>query len=81
MSLTAYIDGIPVYSTIAEAEKWAAQYGLTGYHTHVVLGQINYMGGTSHIQITQAINLLNPSTTIIGNGSSSGNTSGSSSGY
>ncbi len=80
MSLVSYIDGIPVYSTIAEAEEWAARYNLTGYHTHQILGQTNYMGGLSHAQIVQVVNSstnpLNSTTTIIGTPSSGGGSPG-----
>ena len=55
MSLITYIDGVPVYSTIAESMSWASQYNLSGYHEHIVSGRLGYMGGTSHQQITQAI--------------------------
>jgi len=57
MSFITNIDGVPLYTTIAEAELWASQYNLTGYHTHNVLGQIGYMGGTDHATITAAMNV------------------------
>ena len=65
MSLITHIDGVPLYSTIAEAVLWGRQYNLTGYHTHNVLGQVGYMGGTNHQQIVQAmrrgvVNVLQP---------------------
>ena len=56
MSFIRNIDGIPLYTTIEEAELWASQYNLTGYHTHNVLGQIGYMGGIDHATITAAMN-------------------------
>jgi|TARA_R100000231_G_scaffold42426_1_gene36952 hypothetical protein len=56
MSFIRNIDGVPLYTTIAEAELWASQYNLTGYHTHNILGQIGYMGGTDHATITAAMN-------------------------
>ena len=40
MSFVTNIDGVPVYTTIAEAELWGSQYGLTGHHTHVINGQV-----------------------------------------
>ena len=55
MSLMTYIDGVPVYSTIAESMSWGSQYNLSGYHEHIVSGRLGYMGGTNHQQITQAI--------------------------
>ena len=42
------IDGIPLYSTIAEALQWAQSRGLNGYHTHIYQGQTGYMGGFTH---------------------------------
>ena len=65
MSLITHIDGVPLYTTLAEAELWASQYNLSGYHTHNVLGIVGYMGGTSHEDITTAmqlgvINVLDP---------------------
>ena len=55
MSLITHIDGIPLFTTIAEAEVWGSQYGLSGTHTHNVLGQVGYMGGTNHAAITSAM--------------------------
>ena len=55
MSLITHIDGVPLFTTIAEAELWGSQYGLSGTHTHNVLGQIGYMGGTDHATITSAM--------------------------
>ena len=55
MSLIGNIDNIPVFTSIAEAELWGRQYGLSGYHTHTLLGQLGYMGGRNHSQITQAV--------------------------
>ena len=65
MSLITQIDGVPLYTTSAEAVLWARQYGLIGYHTHVVLGQVGYMGGTNHADIVAAmrggvVNPINP---------------------
>tara|TARA_R100001129_G_scaffold30604_1_gene20222 strand:+ start:197 stop:472 length:276 start_codon:yes stop_codon:yes gene_type:complete len=55
MSLIGNIDNIPLFTTIREAELWGQQYGLTGHHTHTLLGQLGYMGGTNHVEITQAV--------------------------
>ena len=62
MSLITHIDGVPLYTTLAEAELWASQYNLKGYHTHNVLGIVGYMGGASHEDITTAMQLgvINP---------------------
>ena len=54
MSLIGNIDNIPLFTTIAEAELWGSQYGITGYHTHMLLGQLGYMAGTTHADITAA---------------------------
>jgi len=50
MPRLAFISGIPLYSTQAEAEAWAAENGLTGYHIHMLYGQTGYMGGFTHNQ-------------------------------
>ena len=55
MSLIAHIDNVPLFTTIAEAEAWGDQYGLSGYHEHTVLGQTGYMGGKTHEEIVVAM--------------------------
>jgi len=55
MSLIAHIDNVPLFSTIQEAEAWADQYNLKGYHEHNVLGQVGYMGGEKHMDIVTAM--------------------------
>jgi len=55
MPVVQNIDGIPAYITIQEALAWASQYGITSYHTHVIAGEIAYMGGSTHDEITSAI--------------------------
>ena len=55
MSLITHIDKVPLFTTIEEAELWAEQYGLTGYHEHEVLGQLGYMGGNNHVEIQIAM--------------------------
>tara|TARA_R100000388_G_scaffold89401_1_gene70154 strand:+ start:403 stop:696 length:294 start_codon:yes stop_codon:yes gene_type:complete len=92
MSLIGNIDNIPLFTTIAEAELWGSQYGITGYHTHMLLGQLGYMAGTTHADITAAnlnvvTNPLTPSqvrrasrsniTTTFSSGYSSGGSSSS----
>tara|TARA_R100001163_G_scaffold1311_1_gene2100 strand:+ start:476 stop:718 length:243 start_codon:yes stop_codon:yes gene_type:complete len=64
MSLIAHIDNVPLFTTIAEAELWAKQYDLTGYHEHVILGQTGYMGGENHADIVSAMRsgVVNPIT-------------------
>ena len=55
MSLITHIDNVPLFTTIAEAETWGDQYGLSGYHEHEVLGQTGYMGGETHEEIVVAM--------------------------
>jgi len=55
MSLITHIDNVPLFTTIAEAETWGDQYGLSGYHQHTVLGQAGYMGGETHEEIVMAM--------------------------
>ena len=76
MSLIGNIDNIPLFTTIAEAELWGSQYGITGHHTHVLLGQLGYMAGTTHADITAAdlttvINPITPQQLIQATGASS----------
>ena len=58
MAVLTTIDGIPLYSTVAEALSYAAANGLAGYHTHNYLGQIGYMGGATHDQAVDDLNTL-----------------------
>jgi len=69
MPVVQNIDGIPAYTTIQEALDWASQYGVTSYHTHIIAGQVVYMGGSTHDEITSVMR------------SGAGPTSGSSGGY
>ena len=55
MPVVQNIDGVPAYTTIQEALDWASQYGVTSYHTHIIAGQVVYMGGSTHDEITSAI--------------------------
>ena len=60
MALLTTIDGVPVYSTVAEALAYAAANNLVGYHTHNVQGQIGYMGGATHTQAATSSSGFNP---------------------
>jgi hypothetical protein len=83
MSLITHIDGVPLFTTIAEAVLWGSQYGLTGHHTHTVLGQTGYMGGTDHATITSAMQggvVSNITTQQISN-TSTGSVGGGGGGY
>tara|TARA_R100000541_G_scaffold6386_3_gene13925 strand:+ start:1007 stop:1246 length:240 start_codon:yes stop_codon:yes gene_type:complete len=79
MSLVQSIDGIPAYTTTAEALAWASQYGITSYHTHVIAGEIAYMGGSTHDEITSAIR--SGSGPVSRSSSSSSSSSGGGGGY
>ena len=52
MSLIKTIDRIPVYSRLEEALKWGRERNIKGYHIHLVNGQVGYMSGESHANIT-----------------------------
>ena len=60
MALLTSIDGVPVYSTVAEALAYAAANNLVGYHTHNVQGQIVYMGGATHTLAATPSSGFNP---------------------
>ena len=57
MSLLTVIDGVPLYTTIEEADIYGSQYNLTGYHTHIHNGVTGYMSGVDHVTITAALAL------------------------
>ena len=57
MSLLTVIDGVPLYTTIEEADIYGSQYNLTGHHTHVYNGVTGYMSGVDHATITAALAL------------------------
>ena len=48
MGLIARISGVPLFSTTTEALRWGKSNNLQGYHSHVVNGQLGYMGGRNH---------------------------------
>ncbi len=84
MAILTNIDGVPLFSTVEEALAYAAQNGLSGYHTHMYQGQIGYMGGTTHgaaatsssgfqqqqdeLSMAQELNVSNPTNTSSGSG-------------
>ena len=55
MSFVGKIDGVPVYSTIMEAVVFGSQFGLQGYHEHILKGVKGYMGGVDHKDIKVAM--------------------------
>jgi len=61
MALLTLIDNIPLYSTLEEALAWGSAIGITGFHNHVFQGQIGYMPGESHDDLSINLNLLNVS--------------------
>ena len=48
MAFLTNISGIPLYSTVSEALKYASENNLKGYHTHRYKNRIGYMGGYTH---------------------------------
>ena len=78
------IDGVPLYSTMAEALQWGQSRGLNGYHTHVYQGQTGYMGGFTHstatVQNTTTLSSPQQSSTTSSSSSSSSSSGGSSGG-
>jgi len=70
MILTS-ISGIPLFTTVAEAEQWALANSLSGFHIHIYSGQTGYMGGANHasaISSTMNTNLIPPSSSTSGGG-------------
>jgi len=55
VSFIGKIDGVPVYSTIDEAVVFGSQFGLQGYHEHILKGVKGYMGGVDHKDIKVAM--------------------------
>ena len=50
MAILTIINGIPLFSTQAEAVAWGFSRGLVGSPTHNYQGETGYMGGISHSQ-------------------------------
>jgi len=79
------IDGVPLFTTIQEALQWASENGFQGYHTHVYQGQVGYMGGQNHNNITNAqstnLNIPNRSTGSVSTPTISSTPSGGGGGY
>ena len=66
------IDGIPLFSTVAEALAWASSNGVSGYHIHIYQGQTGYMGGYSHGTVISPTNTTTSSPMTSSSSSSSG---------
>ena len=78
MAIITLINGVPLYTTIQEAVKWAAARGWNGYHTHRHQGTLGYMGGANHAEALLASTNIS---TVIGTptgGGAMGGGSGSS---
>jgi len=61
MSVLKTIDNVPLFNSQSSAELWGKQYGLSGYHTHVVeegvyKGQTGFMAGSNHMEAVAAWN-------------------------
>jgi len=60
--LVKYIDGIPLFSTRVEAQKYFKEYGITTAHVHYYKKNSKllngYMPGSSHEDIIEQINYL-----------------------
>ena len=65
------IDGIPLFSTVAEALAWASSNGVSGYHIHIYQGQTGYMGGYSHGAVISPTNTTTSSPMTSSSSSSS----------
>lgn len=50
-----FIEGLPVFATPQEAEEYGKQFGLEGYHTHVIDEVMVYMPGTEHDEAVDAL--------------------------
>jgi len=53
MSIIAKIDGVPIFSSKWEAERWGDRFGFTGTHTHVYNNQTTWMAGENHGQMSK----------------------------
>ena len=54
MSIITKIDSTPLFTTKAQALKWARLNGLSGYHEHTYFGKKGYMAGRTHSQLSRA---------------------------
>ena len=48
MAILTTIAGIPLFTTVHEALRWAAGNNCSGYHTHNHQGRQGFMGCTNH---------------------------------
>ena len=63
MSIIAKINGIPLFTSKWEAERWGKRLGLTGTHTHVWQeSQVCWMAGKTHVEIN---NVFKPRKRVI----------------
>tara|TARA_R100001594_G_scaffold113794_2_gene148663 strand:+ start:213 stop:569 length:357 start_codon:yes stop_codon:yes gene_type:complete len=54
-----YIDSVPLFSTIKEAEEWGESMGLKGHHIHYSNGEKGYMGGLIHKNVISTPTSIN----------------------
>ena len=60
MSEIGKINGIPLFTSAQEALVWADANSVSGYHLHSLLGQVGFMGGTTHQQATEVVPVTIP---------------------
>ena len=62
MSIITKIDSIPLFTSKAEALRFARLNGLIGFHQHTYFGKKGYMAGINHNEATRANSLVNKTT-------------------
>jgi len=58
MAILTKMRGIPLFTTIQEAIKWAKFKRLNGYHVHYWQGEKGYMGGFTHAQAFESKRII-----------------------
>jgi len=62
MSIITKIDSIPLFTSKAEALRFARLNGLIGFHEHTYFGKKGYMAGINHNEATRANSFINKTT-------------------
>ena len=62
MSIITKIDSIPLFTSKAEALRFARLNGLIGFHQHTYFGKKGYMAGINHNEATRANSFINKTT-------------------
>ena len=62
MSIITKIDSIPLFTSKAEALRFARLNGLIGFHEHTYFGKKGYMAGINHNEATRANSFTNKTT-------------------